>query len=103
MLGNYPHKYRKANSVMGNNLYIGQLNTPFLTAVMLKTLCLAIGLFLTLFVFGQTIEPKSATTFCDGGSVTLELKDANGGPSIQWTKDGQIIPNATSNTYVATI
>jgi hypothetical protein len=40
------------------------------------------------------------TTFCTGGSVTLQSNSATG---IQWYKDGVAIPGAGSQNYVATV
>ncbi|MHA8066666.1 discoidin domain-containing protein, partial [Aquirufa sp. ROCK2-A2] len=50
------------------------------------------------------IVPAGPTTFCNPGSVVLNL-DMNGGTTpvaYQWYKDGVAISNATSNTYTAT-
>jgi len=69
---------------------------------MRKTLCLLLCLFSGVIVFGQTISPSSATTFCEGGSVTLTVSGANGNPSFQWIKDGANISGATSSTFVVT-
>jgi len=46
-----------------------------------------------------TINAGSATTFCQGGSVTLTSNSANGN---QWYLNGNPIGGATNNTYVAT-
>ncbi|TAJ67572.1 MAG: HYR domain-containing protein, partial [Chitinophagaceae bacterium] len=45
-----------------------------------------------------TITAGSATTFCQGGTVTLT---ASAGDSYQWYKDGVAISSATANTYSA--
>lgn len=45
------------------------------------------------------ITANSATSFCDGGSVTLSSNIAIGN---QWKKDGTIINGAKSQTYIAT-
>ena len=45
-----------------------------------------------------TIVQSGATSFCDGGSVTL----ASNFSSVQWLKDGVAIAGATSATYSAT-
>ena len=47
-----------------------------------------------------TITPGSATTFCDGGNVTLTSSSANGN---QWYRNGNLIPGATNQQYVATV
>lgn len=41
----------------------------------------------------------AATTFCQGGNVTLNSSSATGN---QWYRDGNVIAGATSQTYVAT-
>ncbi|HKS24725.1 MAG TPA: hypothetical protein VJZ76_18150, partial [Thermoanaerobaculia bacterium] len=46
-----------------------------------------------------TITAGGATTFCDGGSVTLTSSSATGN---QWYLNGSAISGATSNTYSAT-
>ncbi|NEM97525.1 Ig-like domain-containing protein [Pontibacter burrus] len=45
-----------------------------------------------------TITASGATTFCDGGSVTLTA-NAGSGYSYQWLKDGNPINNATARTF----
>ena len=47
-----------------------------------------------------TVTPQSATTFCQGGSVTL---NANAGNNYmyQWLLNGNTINNATSSSYTA--
>ena len=45
------------------------------------------------------VTAGSATTFCDGGSVTLTSSSATGN---QWLKDGVPIGGATSSAYTAT-
>jgi hypothetical protein len=46
-----------------------------------------------------TITPGGPTTFCDGGSVTLDSSSAAGN---QWYLDGNPIAGATNQQYVAT-
>ncbi len=46
-----------------------------------------------------TIVPSGATTFCDGGNVTL----VSNFTTVQWLKDGVAISGATSQTYTATV
>jgi uncharacterized repeat protein (TIGR01451 family) len=45
------------------------------------------------------VTPNGPTTFCDGGSVTLQSNNATG---IQWYKDNVAIIGANSQNYVAT-
>jgi hypothetical protein len=45
------------------------------------------------------ITPAGPTTFCAGGSVTL---NASGGGSLQWALDGNPIGGANGTSYVAT-
>ncbi|WP_018615798.1 T9SS type A sorting domain-containing protein [Segetibacter koreensis] len=47
-----------------------------------------------------TIFPNGATTFCDGGNVTLSSSATAGN---QWYKDGNAINGATAQTYSAAI
>ena len=47
-----------------------------------------------------TITPGSATTFCDGGTVSLTSSSASGN---QWYRNGSLIAGATNQQYVATI
>ena len=53
------------------------------------------GIFETIY-----IESTGPTTFCQGGSVLLSATYT--GATIQWKKNGAIIPGATSATYIAT-
>ena len=48
-----------------------------------------------------TITASGATTFCQGGSVTLNVPVLPN-RSYQWKKNGVVIPGATSSAYVAT-
>ena len=45
------------------------------------------------------LSARSSTTFCTGGTVTLDSDSATG---IQWYKDGVAIPGAGSQSYTAT-
>src|SRR4029079_16222609 len=45
------------------------------------------------------VTPSGPTTFCAGGSVTLQSNSATG---IQWYLNGNPIGGATSQNYVAT-
>src|SRR6185503_16825061 len=45
-----------------------------------------------------TITPAGPTTFCQGGSVTLNSSSASGN---QWYLDGNPIGGATSQAYIA--
>ena len=47
------------------------------------------------------ILPLGATTFCDGGAVTLYASIGNG-YTYQWQLNGGTIPGATNATYIAT-
>jgi hypothetical protein len=47
-----------------------------------------------------TITPGSATTFCDGGNVSLTSSSASGN---QWYRNGSLIAGATNQQYVATL
>lgn len=47
-----------------------------------------------------TINTDDPTTFCQGGSATLTAMYS--GTSLQWKKNGAIIPGATSENYVVT-
>ena len=46
------------------------------------------------------VIPDGATTFCQGGSVLLSAEYT--GDEVQWTRNGIIIPGATSTVYTAT-
>ncbi|MBK0403310.1 T9SS type A sorting domain-containing protein [Adhaeribacter sp. BT258] len=48
-----------------------------------------------------TLTAGGATTFCDGGSVTLTAASATTGATFTWFKDGVAITGATSATYSA--
>jgi hypothetical protein len=48
-----------------------------------------------------TISPLSSTTFCQGGSVTLQANTGSG-YSYEWYNNGVLINGATQNTYNAT-
>lgn len=47
-----------------------------------------------------TINTDDPTTFCQGGSATLTATYS--GSSLQWKKNGAIIPGSTSENYVVT-
>src|SRR5439155_14606917 len=47
-----------------------------------------------------SISAGSATTFCDGGSVTLTSTPGTG---VQWYRGGVAIGGANSSTYIATL
>jgi len=48
------------------------------------------------------ISPAGPTTFCAGGSVTLNANTGNGN-TYQWKKDNIAISGATSLSYIATV
>jgi glucuronoarabinoxylan endo-1,4-beta-xylanase len=48
-----------------------------------------------------TITPSGPTTFCSGGSVTLNASIATN-RSYQWKKGSNVISGATSSSYIAT-
>ena len=52
------------------------------------------------FNFSATVSAAGFTTFCQGGSVTLNATYT--GPSIRWKKNGANIPGATTASYIAT-
>ncbi|HEY0039252.1 MAG TPA: PKD domain-containing protein, partial [Flavisolibacter sp.] len=62
---------------------------------------LLLCLFLSGFVYSQTIVANGATSFCVGGSVTLTITGVPGGSGFQWQKDGSDIPGATNASFVA--
>ncbi len=49
-----------------------------------------------------TVAATGATTFCDGGSVTLTATGGATGATYQFLLGGQVIPGATGTTYSAT-
>ncbi|HKR05067.1 MAG TPA: DNRLRE domain-containing protein, partial [Bacteroidia bacterium] len=49
-----------------------------------------------------TITAGGSTTFCSGGSVTLNAAPTGAAYAYQWIKDGINISGATANSYVAT-
>jgi PKD repeat protein len=49
----------------------------------------------------SSVTPSGATTFCDGGDVTLSVT-LNAGNSYYWSDENGPIPNATNNSYTAT-
>jgi PKD repeat protein len=49
-----------------------------------------------------TITPGGATTFCNGGSVTLNANSGTG-LTYKWQRNGVIIGGATSISYLATL
>lgn len=51
--------------------------------------------------FSATITPTGATTFCQGGYVTIEANSGTG-LSYRWFKNGSLLNGATSATYSAT-
>lgn len=48
-----------------------------------------------------TITPSGATTFCTGGSVTLNVPTGTG-LTYQWAKDGSDLSGETNSSYTAT-
>jgi PKD repeat protein len=55
--------------------------------------------FITTNCYSQTITPSGPLTFCQGGNVTLT---ASAGTSYQWLNNGNPIPGATAQSYIAT-
>jgi alpha-tubulin suppressor-like RCC1 family protein len=48
------------------------------------------------------VQPASATTFCAGGSVVLNIANTSGAVTYQWKKGAAIINGATGSSYTAT-
>jgi gliding motility-associated-like protein len=69
---------------------------------MRRLLFLLFALCISTLAIAQTIRTSGPTTFCEGGNVRLSLNGVNGTPTYQWTKDGNNIAGATSNTYLVT-
>ena len=51
--------------------------------------------------FNAAINVNGTTTFCNGGSVTLNAMPATGGYTYQWRKDNSVIPGGNSGSYFA--
>lgn len=81
-------------SVIGTtSYYVSQINSSGCESARSK-----IDVVVTAPPARPTISTSGSTSFCTGGSVTLQ-SSANTGN--QWFKNGQIIPNATSSSYTA--
>lgn len=51
-------------------------------------------------IFSAIVKPKGSTIFCTGGYVIL--KSSTVGTSYQWNKNGNVIPGATADSFMAT-
>ncbi|MDO9188147.1 MAG: T9SS type A sorting domain-containing protein [Bacteroidia bacterium] len=63
---------------------------------------LSASLTITLLPPTATITASGATSFCDGGSVTLNANSGTG-YSYQWKKDNVVIVGSVNSYYIATV
>ena len=86
--------------VAGTSVYGSGTTTVVLTVTDAANRTATTSFDVTRNLFTPTIVAGGATTFCNGGSVTLQASN-NAAYSYQWYKDAAIISGANSSSFLA--